>query len=151
MAGSRFRACIGALAVVLLAACSSTGDDAPLDPLRFLQLTGVVFITQDVVQDVVMDALFQGRVITDAAGCLRLDSPDPATVIWPKGFTIVSSGDTLHIRDASGRDIGQIGGSFRLGGGEVQTLHDGIGVSAADRQRAQTQCPGRYWIVGSVL
>jgi hypothetical protein len=56
----------------------------------------------------------------------------------------------MRVRDAAGREIGQVGGSFRLGGGEVQSLHEGIGVSAADRQRAATHCPGRYWVVGDV-
>jgi hypothetical protein len=108
-----------------------------------------VFVTQSVVADEVMQALFEGRVVKDNAGCLRLDGPDPATVVWPKGFTMTGSGGALVVRDAAGRRIAPIGGTFRLGGGEVQSL-EGMPVSTADRQRAATQCPGRYWIVGEV-
>jgi hypothetical protein len=43
-----------------------------------------------------------------------------------------------------------VGGSFRLGGGEVPALPDGIGVSAGDRQLTQANSTGRYWIVGEV-
>jgi hypothetical protein len=139
------------LITIAFAACSSAQDSIVFDPLQFQERTGVVFVAQNVVPDAVMEALFEGRVVADHAGCLRLDSPDPATVVWPKGFTISENGGTLRVRDARGRDVGDVGGTFRLGGGEVQALHEGIGVSAADRQRAETHCPGRYWIVGDVL
>ncbi|MGH7466060.1 MAG: hypothetical protein ACREK1_12840, partial [Longimicrobiales bacterium] len=135
------RATISLLTV--LVACSSGRDNQPFDPLQFQERTGVIFVAQNVVPGAVMEALFEGRVVADSAGCLRLDSPDPATVVWPKGFTISESGGALRVRNDVGREIGQIGGSFRLGGGEVQSLQEG--VSAADRQRAQTNCPGRYW------
>ena len=138
-----------ALVATLLVACSPNGDEDLVEPLAS-RSTDVIFLSQNVTQTVVMEALFEGRVVVDPAGCIRLDSPDPATVVWPKGFTISGSGAALRVRDASGRDIGRIGESFRLGGGEVSSLHEGIGVSAADRQRAETHCTGRYWIVGEV-
>jgi hypothetical protein len=62
---------------------------------------------------------------------------------------MTASGGALVVRDAAGRAIGPIGSTFSLGGGEVQSLK-GMPVSSADRQRAATQCPGRYWIVGEV-
>lgn len=133
---------------VLLAACSSGESDEPFDPLQFQARTGVIFVTLNVVQVAVMEALFEGRVITDAAGCLRFDSPDPATIVWPKGFTISESAGTMIVRDDAGRQIGQIGGSFRLGGGEVSWVHEDM--SATDRDRLVTSCPGKYWIVGDV-
>ena len=150
VASTLHRSAAIALMTLLAAGCSPTEEPLGFDSLVFQERTGIVFITQNVVPDAVMEALFEGRVITDAAGCLRLDSPDPATVVWPKGFTMTASGSTMVVRDAQGREIGHIGGSFRLGGGEVPSLHGGIGVSAADRERAQTHCPGRYWIVGDV-
>ncbi|MDX1430360.1 MAG: hypothetical protein R3282_08735, partial [Rhodothermales bacterium] len=48
----------------------------------------------------------------------------------------------------AGKIVGQIGGEFRLGGGEVETLWDGGPVTSPARQVALTTCPGRYWIVG---
>ena len=97
-----------------------------------------------------MDALFQGRVVTDAAGCIRLDSPPPdaGTVVWPFGFTLAREGRVLSVRDAAGREVGRIGGSFRFGGGHVPFLHEGTGFSAAERARAEARCPGTFWIVG---
>lgn len=134
----------------LLAACSPAGDDG-LEPVPLGNATGVIVITQNVVPGLTMEALFQGRVVLDGAGCLRLDSPDPATVVWPKGFTVVADGDTLRVRDAAGREVGHVGGTFRLGGGELGSLHAGVPVSAADRERAHASCPGGYWIVGDVM
>jgi hypothetical protein len=136
-----------AFVAVLLAACSTGENDDPFDPLLFQARTGVIFVAQNVVPVAVMEALFEGRVIADAAGCLRFDSPDPATIVWPKGFTISESAGTMIVRNDAGRQIGQIGGSFRLGGGELSLVQD---VSDADRQRLESSCPGRYWIVGDV-
>lgn len=99
------------------------------------------FFTQSATPDVVMDALFTGRVVRGEEGCLRLDSPTGPTVIWPAGYSL----DGRTVRDAFG-DVGSIGGTFRLGGGEVPSLHDGIRVTANTRQRAEAQCPGKYWI-----
>lgn len=138
-----------ALVSLVTAGCASPQDSSPFDPLLFQERTGVVFVTQNVVPAAVMEALFEGPVVADPAGCLRLDSPDNATVVWPKGFTITENGSRMVVHDATGRAIGTIGESFRLGGGEVQSL-DGSSVSAADRERATAHCPGRYWIVGDV-
>jgi hypothetical protein len=79
-----------------------------------------------------------------------LDSADDATVVWPKSFSLVRQGGELRVRQANGRELGRIGGAFRLGGGEVPYLHDGIALSAADCERGQTRCPGKFWIVGEV-
>lgn len=144
----RLRAVIAGTAL-LAAACSSTEEVLSFDPHNFQERTGIVFIRQNETPTAVMEALFEGRVVADAAGCLRFDSPDPATVVWPNGFIMVASGEEMLVRDAAGRDIGRVGGTFRLGGGEVSSLQ-GAPMSAADRQRADTLCPGRYWIVGDV-
>ena len=138
-----------AATAVLAAACSSPEDVLSFDPLNFQEQTGIVFVRQNETPTAVMEALFEGRVIADAAGCLRFDSPDPATVVWPKGFTMVRSGNEMLVRGPAGRAIGRVGGTFRLGGGEVSSL-EGAAMSAADQQRAATHCPGRYWIVGDV-
>lgn len=104
-----------------------------------------VFFTQSEVPDAHMDALFEGPVVRDEAGCLRLSSADGATVVWPTGFTLDDGG---LVRDAEGQVIGRIGSSFQIPGGEVPILHDGLAVSDEVRSRAETHCPGRYWIAG---
>jgi hypothetical protein len=110
----------------------------------------VVLLAQDESPAVVMDALFEGRVLVDGSGCLRLDAPGRQTVIWPEGFTLGAAGGEMVVRDDRGNTVGRVGDVFRLGGGEVTTLHDGIPLSPEDRERATERCPGRYWIVGSV-
>jgi hypothetical protein len=108
-----------------------------------------IFLVQAAPPAFVMDALFQGRVSRDLQGCLRLEGGDRYTVIWPHGFTLAERGDELFVKDAAGRDVGRIGGSFRFGGGETAALHAGV-VSDEARQLAESRCPGRYWIVGEV-
>ena len=134
------------IAVLAVLGIGCTSGEDRITAFAALPNDDVVFITQNVEPNVVMDALFTGRVLVDDAGCLRLDAPPPdaSTVVWPKGFTL----DGSHIRDASGRSIGHIGGSFRFGGGHVPDL-DHVEVDARMRESAKARCPGSYWIVGS--
>lgn len=141
-------ALVAALAIV---GCAPSADEGPVSFVRTGNGQETVFLTQNVVPVAVMDALFEGRVVRDEAGCLRLDSADPATVVWPKGFTLEVAGESLRVREAAGGVLGRIGEAFRLGGGEVPSLHPGIGMSNADRARAENTCPGRFWIVGDVF
>lgn len=104
---------------------------------------GVLFLVAEKPATTVMEALFQGRVVQDAAGCFRLESTAGATVIWPYGFRL----DDGSVRDAKGRSLGRIGGQFRFGGGYVGTTAPGV-LSDSDRSRAAARCPGEYWIVG---
>lgn len=124
--------------------CANEPFDLTDDSVRF------VFLAQQVAPTVVMDALFEGRVVTDAQGCLRLDSAVGATVVWPFGSRLVLEGTHLEIRNASGRRIGRVGGTFRFGGGELEALHPGLALRDGDRQLASSRCPGRYWIVGTI-
>lgn len=135
------------LALLVLAGCSSASDGGPTTPLSSLSAADVHFFAQDEVPEVVPDALFEGRVLLDDAGCLRLDGPDAHTVIWPKGYSLTVTDGALAVRDGGGEPVGRIGGTFRLGGGEVPFLHDGIPMAKADREAAEAACPGRFWIV----
>ena len=133
---------------LLIATLACAGNDA--DPLSPLRGDEVIFLAQTVPSTVVMEALFQGRIFVDSAGCVRLDSPDQHTVVWPHGFVLQERGDELWVRAPGGRDIGRLGASFRFGGGEVPALHAGIALASDGRQRAAESCPGRFWIVGDV-
>lgn len=139
------------LALAALAACSSTDLQGPGDTPSLVDGEDVLFLTQSASPQAVMDALFEGRVARDDAGCLRLDLPGEHTVIWPNGFTLAEAADgSLRVLDADGREVGRVGGRFRLGGGEVATLHEGIPMTEEDRREARERCPGRYWIVGAI-
>ena len=94
-----------------------------------------------------MSALFEGTVVVDGAGCIRLSGPDDATVIWPHGFTAELTIEGVEIHDRSDHPVGRLGDHFSLGGGEVETLHAGMGFTEEDRELASRHCPGRYWIV----
>jgi hypothetical protein len=72
-------------------------------------------------------------------------------VIWPFGSRLVERGGVLVVLDDQGDDVGRIGHSFGLGGGEVRE-EMGLGFVARKlREPARTRCPGRYWVVGEVV
>ena len=133
------------IAVGAIAACDSA-DQGPAGLQQRSDSDRVLFIAQNELPNAVMEALFVGRVTVDRVGCVRLASADPATVIWPHRFTL----DGTTVKDHRGTTIGHIGGEFRLGGGEIGSLHDGIKLSSADRALVLDRCPGRFWIVGEV-
>ncbi len=116
-----------------------TGPDAAL-----------LFLVQEGPPNSVMEALYQGRVEVDQAGCFRLDlQPERHTVVWPFGFRLGREKAGLVVLDGDDEAL-RIGDLVRLGGGEVQALPDGL-VAAAMRQAALVRCPGPFWIVGEVL
>lgn len=122
----------------------------PVTPIG-VDAGGVVFLTETAPATVQMEALYKGNVVADAAGCLRLaGTGDHHTVVWPFGFELRAHNGGANVVDTRGRVVGEIGGSFTFGGGEVPTLHDGIALSDEHRALARERCPGRYWIVGEV-
>jgi hypothetical protein len=145
--------CLMVAAAVAVAGCtSSTGVEPPeifaSDGIEARVGAGVTFLVMKVTPEAHMDALFEGRVVADDAGCLRLDGPDPATVVWPQGTAYEeANGGSVRIVREDGEVVGSVGGAFALGGGEVPSLHDGLGFTQADRDLAEAHCPGRYWIV----
>ena len=144
---TRFIASRSLAAALVLSACSTADDPASLGAP---QEGGLLFLVQTEPATVVMEALYEGEVRRDDRGCIRLATEDRHTVVWPFGFKLGVRSDGPHVLDERGRDVGRIGGSFRLGGGEVPYLHDGIPLGSAHRAAAEARCPGRYWIVGAV-
>lgn len=142
MAESGVHRWVAALALAAAVAGCSEGS-----PTAAILEDGTVFLALAQRPTGVMDALFQGRVVRDAAGCLRLEGPDASTVVWPFGSRLTAAGE---VRLEDGRVAGRIGGAFRLGGGHVGELHAGIALSEATRALAHERCPGDYWIVGDV-
>lgn len=138
-----------AAALLATSACSSSSPTelTTETTLDVQETAGVVFMTQNVVQDAIMDALFQGEVVVDEAGCLRAGDASGATVVWPAGYQVENLLGEIWIRDADGDVVGQVGASFSLGGGEVPYLLESLGFSQEDRDLAETRCPGKYWIV----
>jgi hypothetical protein len=110
----------------------------------------VLFLVATTPATVHMEALFDGRVERDSEGCLRLDRDASQTVVWPHGFSLQRRGGAAAVVDNGGRVVGTLGGRFVFGGGEVP-LHDGLALSAEQRQLIEQRCPGRLWIVGAVV
>lgn len=137
---------LAAITALALAACSRGEDRGP-------SLAGgekpdaTVFLVQSEPQDAVMEALYEGKIVRDAQGCLRIEGADPATVVWPYGFTLVGSGADLQVKDAAGRVLGRIGDSFKFGGGHVPSGNYAF-LPEPDRAAAAARCPGDVWIVG---
>jgi hypothetical protein len=128
-----------------LAACDPSGSTGARGNLVD-DPSAVVFLAMEAGQDAYMDALFQGRVTSDAQGCLRLETSDRHTVIWPHGYTLEARGSALLVKDGQGREVGAVDGTFRFGGGEVPSLDHVNHLSAATRTQAEQSCPGRYWL-----
>ena len=141
-----FRASI---AFALVASAVSCGTESTPATTR-VNAVDLVFLTQSEPQRAYMDALFTGRVIIDASRCTRLGDADGATVIWPAGFTVAQEGSSIRVLDNTGRAVGRLGESFRIGGGEVSELHHSLQISYMDRAMAHESCPGRYWIAAPI-
>ena len=128
----------------LLVGCSKNATPVQVDAVD------LVFLSQSEAQSEYMDALFTGRVVVDDNKCTRLDSPGRATVIWPAGFTVTGESGDLRVLDGDGREVGRLGGTFRIGGGEVPQLNPQLHISYMDRAFAAEFCPGLYWIASGV-
>jgi hypothetical protein len=133
------------LSVALAAGCD--GNTPTRTPLAVV--TDLVFLTQSEPQATNMDALYVGRVFVDEKRCIRLDG-DRATVIWPAGFTVRQDGESIRVIDNVGRDLGSLGESFSISGGEVNQLNPELHISYMDRAMAHESCPGKYWIAAGV-
>jgi hypothetical protein len=136
------------LAMLIVAVACSSGDSLGPDLNSGQNLEATVFLALEEQPAAFMDALFQGTVSRDANGCLRAEGSEGATVIWPYGTRLEARGGALVVVDASGRELGRIGGRFRMAGGYSPAAYHYL--SAADTERAQTRCPGTYWVAGSI-
>ena len=142
---------LSVMAVLSVAACSSDPVQAPAEVSFQVQSVGtedpIHVMTQNGVPSEVMNALFEGNVIADGAGCLRLDDAEGSTVVWPVQYTGEITSEGFAILDEDGTEVGQVGGSFSFGGGILPELLASLGFSQADRDLAEGLCPGSYWIV----
>lgn len=130
-----------------VAGCNRSVTELP--PEHLLKVTmqdGLLVLTQSRRPSAAMEALFTGPVVADGLGCLRLASEEGATVVWPEGYTLETSGDVHRVLDEEGAPAGALGEEFVLGGGEVSALLASMGFTDEDRERAEA-CPGRYWLV----
>lgn len=139
------------LFATLLSLAAACGGDLGPDPnLAGLDNPdGVVFLAQNEPPAAYMEALYQGLVIRDTRGCLRVQAEDNATVIWPYGTRLQSRGGVLFVIGGDGRELGRVGGPFRMGGGFVPIT--AARLSARDRELALSRCPSDdYWIAGEI-
>jgi hypothetical protein len=99
-------------------------------------------MTQNGVPSEVMDAFFEGRVIADDVGCLRLEDAGGPTVVWPANYTGEVTTEGVTILDGDGNEVGQVDGSFSFGGGNIPELLGTLGFTQDDRDLAEALCPG---------
>jgi hypothetical protein len=136
-------------AAALLVLCAAPGgcrNDAT-GPLGGVE--DYVFLTQPHDLGVYPDALFEGVVTVDPAGCIRLGAsePDNSTVVWPAGSTLDGEGHAPTIRDRGGAKIGVIGGTFTFGGGHTPNLAAITALTDAEMDAVRDRCPGVFWLV----
>lgn len=130
-----------------VAGCNGSPTELPLEHLLEITIQDdLIFLTQNHRPSAAMEALFTGPVVADDAGCLRLASEEGATVVWPKGYTLDTSGDAPRVLDEEGASAGALGEEFVFTGGKVPALIASMGFTDKDRERAEA-CPGRYWLV----
>ena len=136
------------IALVVLLACGES-EPTSLTGLQLQAATAgsIKFLTQANPTVVGMEALFTGGLVVDDNGCIRLDSPDDATVIWPHGYRLDLVAGVGLVRDDHGRAVGLLDGDFALAGGEVPELPPAMGFTQSDASYLAVHCPGRYWIV----
>lgn len=145
------RAGLLAVAITAVGCSSPTASELGLfqaDGIEALVRADVVLLRMKFVPEVSMEALHAGRVTADESGCLRMDRGGRHTVVWPKGYGVEAANGGFQIVDDAGAVIGLVGGEFRIGGGEVSSLRDGLGFTEADRALAEAYCPGKFWIMG---
>ena len=129
---------------VLCLGCSEGGTGPSLnfggDPSE------VVFVSLQSDPNAWPEALYQGGLLIDDEGCLRLQgwSSNPA-VVWPTGYRLSSIDGRLFIRDAQGEVRARLDADFQLGGGEMQTV-DHLDLSSSSRTALATHCPGTYYL-----
>lgn len=144
---------LACLAIAAFAACSGpeagaeTGPEAGVPSVAAEKRDSILFLVQGAPQEVSMEALYEGRIAPNREGCIQTEGPSPATIVWPHGFTLEDRGEELEVKDATGRIIGTIGGSFRFGGGQVPSNGYTLLPEPA-RTTAAARCPGDVWIVG---
>jgi hypothetical protein len=148
---SRILRLLPALVLAAATGCSRSPDAADPSNLLGSGSGGALLLTRNTTTGGSMEALFEGEVVRDAAGCLRLAGTDGATVVWPARFSLSGKDGDLVVKDAEGQIAGRIGESFRLSGGSVPLVEAGIDVGPIDGAAAEERCPGRFWIVNQVL
>ena len=64
-------------------------------------------------------ALIEGQLVADAESGLGVIGPDgPLHVLWPNGYYARQVADEIVLVDPEGHDVGRVGDSVRLGGGQ---------------------------------
>lgn len=116
--------------------------------LQVAHTGGLLVLSQQSEPGASMAALFEGRVVADTAGCLRLDYDAAPTVVWPRGVRARTVAGEVWITDAAGTSVARVGDEFSLGGGEVEELFAELGFDPADQALAEARCPGRFWVMG---
>ena len=94
-----------------------------------------------------MDALLEGSLVLDENGCLRVQHEsvpvdDAPIVIWHYDFSLEINGESITVLNGDGEPVGRVGEWTRLGGGE--------GGRTLAEPEMPADCPGPYWILGSI-
>lgn len=101
-----------------------------------------------------MAAELTGQLVLGDA-CLRLNSQHPEAsylVIWPHGYTVYANAEKIEIRDPSGTIVARVGDIVQMSGGEVNHEHLLLAIGSGQTEEPWlSECPGPYWILGSVV
>ena len=148
-----------AIFAMALVGCESdaSGPGEPMveaaDLLQVAHHDDVLFLSRTEPTTTAPDALFEGQMTIDEAGCIRLETTGEVgvTAVWPHGFTLERDGETLRVHDDTDAAVATVGALTRLGGGQVDQLGPDLGFTTNDQELANARCPGKYWFVADVL
>jgi hypothetical protein len=93
-------------------------------------------------------ALLFGRLVLDGP-CLYVqpyDSDMRDLVVWPRGMTLVRSGDEEVLTDGSGKRVATIGEPVDVGGGEVSRAY----MQTLLETEIPAECSALFWLASDV-
>ena len=90
-----------------------------------------------------MEALLRGTLTADDDGCVHAEtSGEPATLVWPQGYTVTGDQKSFEILDASKNVVARSGSALAIGGGGAGSIKDTwTGLDCAT---------GTLWMVGAI-
>ena len=92
-------------------------------------------------------------ILSVVGRCLRVIDTSRGTdylPIWHHDFTLSSDQGVVAIRDAAGQVLWRVGDTLNIGGGEVPADAASWLAIPALLQEPPADCPGPYWLVGSI-
>jgi hypothetical protein len=140
------RSLLGFLGLALTIAVTACGSSASDESTQ--QDGGITFPTQEASTEE-MQAVLRGDLVRQGECLYVISDDDDTTVlpIWPAGYSYRSDDDDIHVLDADGESVAEVGSTVSMCGG---LLGEGGEEPPEDLETRTEPCLGPYWIVGEI-